>query len=166
MTLKTLVTGVAAAAVVGAAAAGVTSIASGAPMAAAPAVQPVVFDIPLPLQPAADVPSTDQLLAVLNGLANPSVPFRSKAGLVEGGVGMIEGRAADKVMASAAQDGTLPNSFVIDGIALAGPGLATATVTASGPSLAPTTRQSRFVNQGGWRLSRGSATTLLQAALE
>ena len=164
MTLKTLVTGVAAAAMVGAAAAGVTSIASG-PLTAMPAVQPVVFDIPLPLQPAADVPSTDQLMAVLNGLANPNVPFRSKDGLVEGGVGIVEGKAADKVMAGAAQDGTLPNSFVIDGIAPARPGLATATVTASGPALAPTTQTVTFVNQGGWRLSRASATSLLQAAL-
>ncbi len=54
MTLKTLVTGVAAAAVVGAAAAGVTSIASRA-SSATPAVQPVVLDIPMPQAPAPDL---------------------------------------------------------------------------------------------------------------
>ena len=166
MTLKTLVTGVAAAAAVGAAAAGVTSIASGA-LSATPAVQPVVFDVPLPLQPAADVlPSKGELENVLYGLAAPGVPFRAKAGLVEGGVGIVEGRTADRLMASAAQDGSLPNSFTVDpnSITPAGPGVS-ATVTASGPQLSPRTQTVTFVNHGGWKLSRGSATALLSAAL-
>ena len=79
MTLKTLVTGfvtgTAGAAMVVAAAAGVTSIASGA-VPAAPAVQPVVFGSPLPQTPgvplpqAPGVPATDgDLYATLNVLA-------------------------------------------------------------------------------------------------
>ena len=58
-------------------------------------IQPVVFGVPMPLDPAGDLPTADQLYGVLNGLANPGVPFASKSYLVEGGIGIIEGRAAD-----------------------------------------------------------------------
>jgi hypothetical protein len=164
VSLKSLTTGVAAATLVGAAAAGVISIASTAPTPTTPAIAPVVFGVPLPLDPAADVPSADQLTGLLNSLADPSVPFRSKSGLIEGGVGIIEGRTADSVMKSAAAKGELPLSFQVSNIAPAGPGGATATVTATGPQLAPTTQTVTFVNQGGWKLSRGSALSLLQSA--
>ena len=40
---------------------------------------------------------------------------------------------------------------------------ASADVTASGPQLAPTTQNITFVNQGGWKLSRSSAMSLLQS---
>ena len=76
VTLKFLVAGAAAAAVVGGAAAGLSALPA---PAGAPQVTPVVFGAPLPLDPAADVPSADQLTGVLNGLADPSVPFASKA---------------------------------------------------------------------------------------
>ena len=165
MSLKSLTTGVAAATLVGAAAAGVMSIASTAPTANAPAIAPMVFGAPLPLDPAADVPTSDQLMSVLNGLADPSVPFRSKSALVEGGVGIIEGRTADSLMKNAAAKGELPLSFQVSNIAPAGPGAATATVTATGPQLAPTTQTVTFINQGGWKLSRGSALSLLQSAM-
>jgi hypothetical protein len=164
VSLKSLTTGVAAATLVGAAAAGVISIASTAPTAATPAIAPVVFGVPLPLDPAADVPSADQLTGLLNSLADPGVPFRSKSGLIEGGVGIIEGRTADSVMKSAAAKGELPLSFQVSNIAPAGPGAATAAVTATGPQLAPMTQTVTFVNQGGWKLSRGSALSLLQSA--
>lgn len=169
MSLKSLTTGVAAATLVGAAAAGVTSIAS-APTAAIPAITPVVFGAPLPLDdPAADVPTTGQLTSLLTSLADPNVPFRSKAGLVEGGVGIIEGRTADRLMANAAAQGKLPLRFQVANIVPAvappqGGSAATADVTATGPSGTPTTQNVQFVNQDGWKLSRGSAMTLLQAA--
>jgi hypothetical protein len=160
--LKYLTTGIAAAALVGGAAAGVTSV---APVpATTSAVAPVVFGVPLPLDPAADVPTTDQLNGLLSGLADPNVPFRSKAGLVEGGVGIIEGRTADSLMKNAAAKGQLPLSFQVANVVPSGPGTATATVTATGPSLAPVTQTVTFVDQGGWKLSRGSAMALLQAA--
>lgn len=162
--LKTgLVTGAAAVAVVGMAAAGVT-LASGS-LSAAPAVQTVVFDTPLPQQPAPDVPGSDQIYAVLNGLGNPNVPFRSKANLVEGGIGIVEGRAADRLVESGLQKGYFPLTFDVANVAPAGPGAATATVTASGPSLAPTTQTVTLVNAGGWKLSRASGMALLQSAL-
>ncbi|GFG76018.1 hypothetical protein [Mycobacterium botniense] len=161
MTVKSLATGVAAAAAVGAAAAGVTS---GAPVtAAAPQIEPVVFTTPLPLDPAADLPTPEQLANVLYGLANPSVSFASKGYLVEGGIGPVEARIADRQMQKAAQRGDLPLSFAVANIAPAGPGAATAAVTASGPNLAPTTQTVTFVNQGGWKLSRASAMSVLQA---
>lgn len=160
MTLKLLATGVAAAAIVGGAAAGVTSIAFSTPVAS-PAVQPVVFGAPLPLAPAADVPTADQLDNVLNGLADPNVSFRSKSYLVEGGVGIVEGRTADALMKNAVAKGLLPLSFSVANIAPAGPGAATALVTASGPATAPTSQTITFVDQGGWKLSRASASSVL-----
>src|SRR5699024_2678979 len=113
------------------------AIASVAPVA--PAVQPAVFGTPLPQNPAADVPSPDQLTGVLNSLADPGVPSASKAGLIEGGIGAVEAHTADKRLQKAAQNGQLPLSFSVANIAPAGPGTATADVTASGPQLAPQT---------------------------
>jgi hypothetical protein len=161
LTVKSLATGVAAVAAIGAAAAGVTCIAS--VTSATRHVQPVVFSAPLPLAPGADVPSPDQLITVLNGLQNPSIPFASKSYLVEGGVGGVEGRIADRKLQKAAANGSLPLTFNIANITPAGPGAAAADVTASGPHMAPTMQNITFVNQGGWKLSRGSAMTLLQA---
>jgi hypothetical protein len=151
----------AAATAIGAAAAGVTSIASLA--VSAPHVQPVAFGAPLPLDPAADLPTPDQLISVLNGLQNPGIPFASKSNLVEGGVSGVEGHIADRRLQKAAQNGSLPLSFTVANIAPAGPGAASADVTASGPHLAPTTQNITFVNQGGWKLSRSSSMSLLQA---
>lgn len=165
MTLKSLATGIAAAgalAAIGAAAPGVSCIATAAPVA--PEVQLAVFGAPLPLDPAVDVPSLDELDGVLNSLADPAVPFANKAGLVEGGLGPIEAHAADKKLQKAAQSGQLPLSFSVANVMPTGPGTATADVTASGPRLEPQTMNVTFVDQGGWKLSRSSAMTLLQAA--
>ncbi len=88
MTVKSLATGMAALAAIGAAAAGVTCIAS--VTAVSPNVQPVVFGVPLPLDPVApvgvDLPTADQLATVLNTLQDPSVSFANKGDLVEGGI--------------------------------------------------------------------------------
>ena len=165
MTLKSLAKGVAtlagAAAVAGAVTAGVTSASWGV-TASSPQVQPVVFGVPMPLDPAADVPSTDQLYGVLNGLADPGVPFRAKGYLVEGGIGVIEGRTADAMMRNASAKGMLPLSFQVSDISPVGPGAASANVTASGPGLPPQTQNVTFVDQGGWKLSRASASQVLQ----
>ncbi len=159
MTVKLVAAGVAVAAAVAGAAAGLTALAAGA---GGPAVAPVVFGAPMPLDPAAaDAPSADQLTGVLYGLADPSVPFAGKAYLVEGGIGRIEARTADALMRNAVAKGQVPLSFSIGAITPAGPGLATAAVTASGPAMAPTTQTVTFVNQGGWKLSRTSATSVL-----
>lgn len=161
MTVKSLATGVAAVAAIGAAAAGVTSLASAAPTA--PAVQPVVFGAPLPLAPGADVPTPGQLMAVLNGLQAPG-SFTTKGNLVQGGISPIEARLADVQFQKAVAQGDLPLAFNVANIRPTGTGTATADITASGPKLAPTTRNVTFVNQGGWKISRSSAMTLLQEA--
>jgi hypothetical protein len=143
VTLKRLVTGVAAAAVVGGAAAGVTFIAS-------PAVSYA--------QPCANA---GQLTAVIDGLAAPGVGFRSgKGDLVEGGIGIIEGRTADRLLKNAYESGALPVRFNVAPPVCNPDGSATATVSAGGRSQAVT-----FVPGGrfGWQLSRGSATSVLSA---
>lgn len=159
MIVKSLAAGVAAVAAVGAAAAGVSALAP----AVAPQVQLAVFGIPLPLDPAADVPTADQLTGVLTGLADPGVSFADKGGLVEGGVAPSEASLADRKMQKAAKKGELPLSFNVANIQPAGPGAASADVTVSGPKLAPLTTNIGFVDQGGWKLSRTSVMSLLQA---
>lgn len=162
MTLKFLAAGTAAAAVISAVAAGTTTLTSYSAVAVgSPAVALASVGAPLPLDPAADVPSTDQLNGVLYGLADPSVPFASKGYLVEGGLGRIEARTADALMRNAVAKGQVPLSFAIAGIAPAGPGAATATVTATGPGTPAVTQNVLFVDQGGWKLSRSSASAVL-----
>jgi hypothetical protein len=157
---KLLATCVAAGAIAGGAAAGVTAVVSITPTEA-PAVQPVVFGTPMPLNPVADMPSADQLNSVLYGLADPNVPFASKSYLVEGGLGRLEARTADALMRKAVANGQVPLSFSIADIVPAGPGIATANVTATGPGMPATTQAITFVDQGGWKLSRNSATAVL-----
>ena len=163
MTLKSLATGVAAIAAIGAAAAGVTCIAS--VTAALPEVQSVVFSAPLPLDPVvpgADLPTPDQLATVLNMLQDPSVSFANKGYLIEGGI-PVPASLADHELQKAAAKGSLPLTFNFTSITPAGPGVAAATLTATGPHLAPTYENLTFVDQGGWKLSHDSAMTLIQS---
>lgn len=155
--LVAAVTAIGATAALGAAAVGTT--ASGT---TAPAVQLTVFGVPL--APAADIPTADQLTGLLNGLADPAVPFADKAGLLEGGIDPTYAAIADHKLAKAESKGQLPLAFGVANIEPAGPGEATADVTVSGPKLAPRTMNIGFVDQGGWRLSTESATELLRAA--
>lgn len=122
----------------------------------------MVFGVPMPLDTPGDIPSTDDLYSVLNGLANPNVPFSLKGHLVEDGIGNLEGRAADALMRKAVARGLLPLSFQITDIATLGNGVASANVTASGPGMAPTTENITFVDHGGWKLSSGSAAQVMQ----
>src|ERR1700750_382990 len=97
VTVKSLATGVAAVAAIGAAAAGVTCIASVTTTLSD--VQPVGFSAPLaldPVVPGADVPTPDVLAGLLNSLQDPSVPFASKSNLIQGGIGGVEGHYAAK----------------------------------------------------------------------
>lgn len=160
MTQKFLVTCMAAAAIAAGAAGAITAGVS-ITASTSPAVSPAVFGAPLPLDPAADIPTADQITGVLNGLADPGVPFASKAYLVEGGIGRIEARTADALMRNAVAKGQIPLSFSVSGITPVGPGAASATVTAAGPGMPPTTQTVTFVDQGGWKLSRTSASTVL-----
>jgi len=172
-TVKSIATGVAAAAAIGAAAAGVTSIASVTP--AMPQVQPVAVGAPSPASgrypqpqdtpPGANVPTADQLTGLLNSLADPGVSYTTKTGLVEGGISASEGHLVDHELRKAYRDGEFPLSFNVANIQPSAPNAATADVTVSGPKLpAPVTKNLTFINQGGWTLSRDSATELVQAA--
>jgi hypothetical protein len=163
VSVKSLATGFAAVAAIGAAAAGVTCIAS--VTGASPQVQPVVFGVPLPQDPivaGADLPTPDQLATVLNTLQDPSVSFANKGYLVEGGI-PFPASIADHELQKAAAKGSVPLTFNITNIAPVGPAAASASITASGPHLAPTVENLTFVDQGGWKLSHDSAMTLIQS---
>lgn len=160
MRLKYLTTGIAAAALVGAAAAGVTSIASTPSANAAPAV----FDVPLPQQPAPAVVAPEELAGVLSTLTDPSVPINAKEGLIENGIPLgTKGRAEKKLQEAAAQ-GYLPLSYQVSNIVPTPTG-ATANVVVSGPRMAPVSQPVSFIGPaGGWKITRTSAMSLLQRA--
>ena len=161
MTLKSLVTGVAAAALVGGAAAGVTSIASGT-ISAAPTVQPVVFDIPLPQAPAPDLQGP--LVQTLQALAGGG-SFSGKAPFIQGGIGRIESVAADRAYKNAAAEGKFPLTFVVANIDQNGP-VATADVTATAATGGTATQNIQFVagpSPTGWQISKNSALSLLSS---
>lgn len=168
--VKAIATGVAAVGAIGAAAVGVTSIASlpgdgAAQVRLASVGAPLQQDPPPAPAPAANVPTADQLTGLLNTLADPNVPFASKSNLVEGGIGGTEAHIADHKLQKAAQKGDLPLSFNITNIQPGANGSATADVAVSGPKIpSPVTQNVTFVNQGSWMLSRASAMELLQAA--
>jgi hypothetical protein len=162
--LKSVTTGVAAAALVGAAAVGVTSIAS-VPTAVSPAITPVVFGAPLPLDNDPDL--AGQLTGVLNQLANGAT-ITENAGLIQGGVGILEGRTANRLLAQAHQNGDFPLNLAVTNVSPPAPdGSIAATVNASGPKTAPVTQQVTFVPGGpsGWQVSKSSAMSVMQAAL-
>ena len=160
MTVKSLALGVAALAAIGVSA-GVLSSATGT---APSEVKPVVFSAPLPLDPAANLPTPGQLNTVLTSLADPSVPFASKSGLVEGGISSGQAAMADHEIKKAVKNGELPLAFDVSNIQPAGANGASAAVAISGPKLQPpVTENLTFVNQGNWVLSRDSALMLVDA---
>jgi hypothetical protein len=176
VTLKSLVTGsmtwAAAAAVVGGAAAGVTSIASLASPAvpdsavpAAVAIQPVVFDIPMPEAPAPELEGP--LVNTLNALAGPGSfsPSGNKAAYIQGGTGRIEGITADRAYNNAVRDGKFPLSFALSNIDQNATTV-TATVTATAANGGSATQDVVFVagpSPSGWQIEKGSALSLLSS---
>ena len=163
MILKTLVTGAAAAAVVAAAAGGVTSIASGA-SPATPAIQSVVWAVPLPQAPAPDLQAP--LVQTLNGLAAGGSFSGAKSTYIEGGIGRIEGIAADRAYNRAAAEGKFPLTFNVANIDDAG-GVVSADVTATSALGTTASQNVQFVpgpSPSGWQISKASALSLLSAA--
>lgn len=163
MTVKLFATAVAAVATVGAAAAGMASLApSGAP---ALQVQPVALGAPLPIDaPPADVPTDGELSSLLTNLTNPGVNYHSKAGLVENGISSGDGHAADHQLRDAFEAGKFPLAFDVSNIQSVGPNAAAADVNITGPKLAaPLTQHLAFVDQGGWKIQHDSALALIQA---
>ena len=162
MTVKTLVTGVVTAALVGGVAAGVTSVALPA-SSPAPAVQPVVWEIPMPQTPAPELQAP--LLQTLQALAAVG-SFLGKGPYIEGGIGRIESIAADRAYNKAAAEGKFPLTFAIANIDQEGPN-ATADVTATSALGTTATQNVQFVagpSPTGWQISKDSALNLLSAA--
>ena len=161
MTLKTLVTGAAAAVVVAGAAAGVTSVASPA-VSAGPAVAPVVWDIPMPQAPAPDLQAP--LLQTLQALGAPGMSA-SKAPFIQGGIGRIEGRVADSKLREAQAEGKFPLSFSVVNIDQNGP-VVTADVTATAANGGVASQNIAFVpgpSPTGWQMSKQSLMALMSA---
>jgi hypothetical protein len=165
VTLKSLVTGfvaaAGAAAVVAGAAAGVTSIASST-LSSAPAVQPVVFDVPMPQAPAPELASA--LTQTLQALASGG-SFSGKAPYIQGGIGRVESIAADRAYNRAAAEGKFPLTFSVANIDNEG-GVATADVTATSNLGGTATQNIQFVagpSPTGWQISKASAMSLLSS---
>lgn len=166
MTLKSLATGLAAClsavAVAGAAAVGVTSLASGASVAS-PQVQAVVFGVPMPQTPAPELQAP--LVQTLSVLAGGGSFAGTKSAYVEGGIGRIEGIAADRAYANAAAKGSFPLNFIVTNIDQNG-GIATADVTATAANGGTATQNITFIagpSPSGWLVSKASALNLLSS---
>ncbi|TDZ42688.1 Low molecular weight antigen MTB12 precursor [Mycobacteroides franklinii] len=129
-------------------------------------IVPASWDAPLdvPADPADATPTSDELSGLLYSLADPGVSALAKGGLVEGGIGAGEAIYADRAFKNANRDGFLPLAFTVSDVKPTGPGLATAAVTITGPKTQAYTTKINFVNQDGWKISKASAVSLIQAA--
>ncbi len=157
MILKTLVTGFAAAAVIGGAAAGVTSVASGT-IAASPAVQPVVWDIPMPAAPEDDVAS--DLTRTVNTLGSGG-SFAGKSAYIQG-LGRFTGKGVELKYNDAVAKGYLPLTATVTDVVPNG-NSATANVTAKLASGEVRSMPLTFVrgpSPTGWQLSSQSLFAL------
>jgi len=157
--MKTLVTGVAAAALVAGAAAGVTSIAS--TTSASPAIQSVVFGAPMPEAPAPELTGPlNQTLAALGAAG----PFSSRLAYIEP-LGGLTGRVAESQYNSLVKRGVFPLTATISNIDSDG-GSATGLVSATSANGTPHSTTLTFV-QGpsptGWILTRSSLSALSAA---
>jgi hypothetical protein len=157
-------------AVIGGAAAGITSVAP--PSGLAARVQPAAVGaslgpaLPQDPPPGQGLPNPDQLANLCNQVTDPGVSYTTKNNLVENGITPGEGHVADHDLRKAYRDGKFPETFDVTNIAPAGPNVAQADVAISGPKFAgPVTKHLAFVNQGGnWIMQHDSAIGLIQAA--
>lgn len=158
--------GLLAAAVVGVAMPTASSPSPTATTAMPAGIVPASWDIPMdvPSEPAEATPTSDELGGLLYSLADPGVSALAKGGLVEGGIGAGESIYADRAFKNANRDGYLPLAFTVSDIKSTGPGLAAAAVTITGPKTQAYTTKINFVNQDGWKISKASAISLIQAA--
>ncbi len=167
--MRSVVTGVAALAIVGGAAAGIASVAA---PSAPPQVQLAAVGAPygpaLPQDPppAPGLPAPDQLSGLCTQVTDPGVSYTTKNNLVENGITPDEGHVADHDLRKAYRNGNFPEQFAVTNIQPAGPNVVSAEVAISGPKFAgPVTKQLAFVNQGGnWMLQHDAAIALVQAA--
>lgn len=157
MTIKTVMTGAVAFAFTAGAAAGITGLAT---VPAAPAVHPVVWDIPMPAAPAPDLAGA--LSQTLNGLVAPG-SFASKSTYIQGGLGPKDTFLADKAYDKKAKQGYFPLTFTLSDIDQVGTE-ATANVAATAANGATGAEPITFVqgpSPSGWQLSKASVLMLL-----
>jgi|KBSSwiStaDraftv2_1062776.scaffolds.fasta_scaffold00174_21 hypothetical protein len=154
--MKSLVTGVAAVALVAAAAGGVTSIASST--SAAPAVAPVVFGIPMPAAPAPDLEGPLNATLAALGAAGP---FSARLPYIEP-LGGLTGRVAESQYNSLVKRGVFPLTATISNVDSDGT-TATGLVTATSANGAPHSTTLTFVagpSPTGWLLTKSSLSAL------
>ena len=126
-------------------------------------MQPVVWDIPMPQAPAAQLEAP--LLQTLQALAGGG-SFVGKGSYIQGGIGRIEGIAADRAYNLAAAEGKFPLTFNVANIDDAG-GVVSADVTATSALGTTASQNVQFVpgpSPSGWQISKESALSLLSAA--
>lgn len=171
MDAKILAAGIAAVAATGAASLAALTTTPGD--AAPDRVQPAVFDVPLPREPApsppapapAALPTAEELTGILDNLVDPAAPYQDKNILVQGGITPQQGHMLDHQLRHAEHNGELPLTFSVANIAPADAGDASADVTVAGPKLpAPITKNITFANQNGWMLSYESVQGLVEEA--
>jgi hypothetical protein len=118
----------------------------------------------MPQAPAPDLQAP--LLQTLQALAGGG-SFSGKASYIQGGIGRIEGIAADRAYNKAAAEGKFPLKFAILNIDQEGDA-ATADVTATSALGTSATQNVQFVafvgSPTGWQISKASALNLLSAA--
>jgi hypothetical protein len=162
--MKSVVTSVAALAVIGGGAAGIAAVAP----PVGQGVHLAAFGAPLPQDPppAPGLPTPDQLASLCNQATDPGVSYTTKNNLVQNGISPDEGHVADHDLRKAYRNGNFPETFTVTNIAPAGPNMAQADVAIGGPRFAgPVTKHLVFINQGGnWILQHDAAIALIQAA--
>lgn len=165
-TVKRIATGVAAFAVVGGAAGGVSVALPIDQVELAAIGAPLPQDPPPPPPAPGALPSPEQLTNLCNQATDPGVSYTTKNNLVENGINPDEGHVADHDLRKAYRNGNFPETFAVTNIAPAGPNMAQADVAISGPKFAgPVQKHLVFVNQGGnWVLQHDAAIALIQAA--
>ncbi|BBY52957.1 hypothetical protein H7J07_06685 [Mycobacterium koreense] len=117
----------------------------------------------LPAPPGAPVPTVDQIVADLNRITDPNVPWQAKADVVEPGFTPEEGAKIDPDLARLAAHNYIPFTFIVTDIQPAPNDYAGATVsiphrprTPAGPIV--------LVKQGEqWKVTHDTAMTMLNA---
>lgn len=168
--MKSVATSVAAMAVIGAVATGISSVATSvappdAQVQLAAIGAPLVQDPPPPA-PGQNMPTADQLANLCNQVTDPGVSYTTKTNMVQNGISPDEGHVADHDLRKAYRNGNFPETFTVTNIQPAGPNLANAEVAIAGPKFAgPVIKQLVFVNENGnWLLQHDAAIALIQAA--
>lgn len=120
----------------------------------------VGLGVGVPVAHAQPAPEPQQVNDMLIRLTDAGISYKEKSALVENGISSQEGHSLDHELRKAYRGGELPYAFDVTDIASPAPGQAVATVTMSGPKMAPQTNPVQLVDQNGWVLGHDSAVQL------